>query len=220
MKQKIFISKNEDELKDLIVCLPEFDVIGHSFLSFEAVDFDISSNYDAVFFGSPRAVNFFLEKTILDHQIKIACVGKKTAEALENKGYHASFIVEKSGNIDVPHDEFLSWVGEKKILFPQSDRSLKSFSSLIRGKQKTEIVIYKTILSSCPIEKCDYYAFTSPSNVSAFFQENVIYPTSKIIAWGDSTAKAIMDHQLNPTYILTTSSIEELIDLLHKELSL
>ena len=63
MSTKIFISKSITEIDNLLDFTQEkeIELIAHSFLQFEAIAFKIESSYDAIFFGSPRAVDFFLD---------------------------------------------------------------------------------------------------------------------------------------------------------------
>lgn len=214
MKPKVFISKNEGEVQSLINQLPDFEFITHSFLEFTPNSFQAPEDYDAVFFGSPRAVTFFLRETSIQSNVGIGCVGKKTAQILIDLGYHVSFVLDKSGEIEQSKKKFTNWVSDKKIVFPISNRSLKSFSSLIPEIQKEEIVVYNTDSRCISIEHCDYYVFSSPSNVEAYFDCNEIPSSSQIIAWGESTQKSLEEHQLEVQYTLSTSSLAELIKVL------
>lgn len=210
MKHKIFISKNEGEVQDLIEKLTDFEFITYSFLEFTPNSFQAPEDYDAIFFGSPRAVTFFLREASIRPSAEIGCVGKKTAQILIDLGYIVTFVLDKSGEIEASKKKFTNWVSDKKIVFPLSNRSLRSFSSLIPKDQKEEIVVYNTDSKCKSIEPCEYYVFSSPSNVEAFFDCNQVPTSSKFIAWGESTQKSLEERQIKVQCTLSTSSVAEL----------
>ncbi|MBL4861995.1 MAG: uroporphyrinogen-III synthase, partial [Crocinitomicaceae bacterium] len=102
----------------------------------------MEGDYDIIFFGSPRAVTFFTNQERIDAQIAIACIGKKTAEQLQKKGYTVDFIGSSSSNPDEIGQTFKEWCGKKKVLFPISNRSLRSIASFFNIQQKIEVVVY------------------------------------------------------------------------------
>jgi hypothetical protein len=57
MKFKLFISKNINEIEQLINFAQEkeIELIAHSFLQFEAIPFKIESSYDALFFWESKS---------------------------------------------------------------------------------------------------------------------------------------------------------------------
>ena len=216
MAKRVFISKNASETQELQSFLTARGdkLVSHSFLSFEQLPFELNEKYDVIFFGSPRGVIFFKSRCTIAPDTVIACTGNKTAELLSQLGYEVAFKGENSGDISTVASEFKAWCGSRKVLFPSSDISLKSISSSFPDAQKVELPVYKTIINSKTIEPCDSYVFTSPSNVTGFLSSNVIPENSDIIAWGESTAKALKENGLSVTYTLADSSIESLIDYL------
>lgn len=196
------------------MALPHFEFIPHSFLHFSPEPFQITHDYDAIFFGSPRAVAFFLTEASIRSEAAIGCVGHKTAKTLKELGYKVDFTLEKSGEIEEAKKEFVQWVGAKKVLFPQSNRSLKSFSNLFDSNQKEEIVVYNTGIKCETIDNCEFYVFSSPSNVEAFLQCNQIAQPSPVIAWGESTKKSLEEHSIYVHHTLSTSNLHELIEVL------
>jgi hypothetical protein len=75
----------------------------------------------------------------------------------------------------------LKWVGERKVLFPTSDISVKTMSSVFSPDNKIEVAIYRTHIEAEIVLDCSYYVFTSPSNVQGFFRENSTPPDAIII---------------------------------------
>lgn len=192
-------------------------LIAHSFLRFEKVLFEIPGKFDVIFFGSPRAVVFFKAQYAIPAHVLIACTGAKTAELLEQIGSPPDFVGKNSGNISEVALEFKTWCGARHVLFPTSDLSLKTISSLLDPEQKTEIVVYKTELCHKEIEASDTYVFTSPSNVKGFIDAgNVIEEGALVIAWGESTAAYLTEKGIDVGEILSVASIEHLIQSLHK----
>ena len=122
MKRPLFISKNVNEIEQLInFCQErEIELIAYSFLQFEAIPFKIQSYYDAIFFGSPRAVDFFLDQEKLDSSVYIGCVGEITAQSLQEKGYTPNFVGKSAGDTSKIGLEFKELVQDKKVLFPQT----------------------------------------------------------------------------------------------------
>ena len=213
---KLFISKQINELDSLYNFAQEnhIEVIAHSFLQFEAIPFKIESTYDAVFFGSPRAVDFFLDQEKLDSSVFIGCVGEITAQSLQEKGYTPNFIGKSAGDTSKIGLEFKEVVQDKKVLFPQSSISNRSIGSLFPPDQIEEISIYKTATYPKSIPSCEYYVFTSPSNVDGFLIENQFPTNAKIIAWGKTTEKYLIEKGLKVEHTLKNSTVEELIEYL------
>ena len=223
LNKQLFISKNDSEIDPFRSQFEElgFEVEGHSFLSFSGVEFEALQNYNVIFFGSPRAVIFFMEGSSIPEGVEVACIGDKTAELLESLGYIVSFRGERSGEPGVVAEAFKVWLGSRtstplspKVLFPVSDRSLKTISSEIDEDQKEEVVVYSTEVKGKLVGVSDVYVFTSPSNVEGFFIDNVIPLGSEVIAWGKSTETTLISRGSAVNYCLTNSSFEELIEYL------
>ena len=221
LSNRIFISKNASEIDPVRSQFDElgFEVDSHSFLSFSSVESDshrveIARPYDVIFFGSPRAVIFFKASQSISESAKITCIGEKTAELLESLGYEVAFRGEKSGEPKVVAEEFRSFLGNRHVLFPVSDRSLKTISSLIGESQKEEVVVYSTKVVGKLVEVSDVYVFTSPSNVEGFFLDNVIPENAEVIAWGKSTEAALISRAASVLYCLKNASFEELFAFL------
>lgn len=216
MNKRLFISKQASELDPYRSELDHFSIEAHSFLSFESVAFDIRHPYEVIFFGSPRTVIFFKAQASISTNSAIACIGNKTAELLREMGHRVDFVGEKSGNPTHVGEAFRFWLGKRRVLFPLSDRSLKSISAFIEPAHKEEVVAYKTVVTSQEISPCDIYVFTSPTNVEGFLEHNIVPEYARVIAWGKSTETALISRAVPVEFCLKTSSFEELISLLLK----
>lgn len=216
MGKQVFISKNATEVEALSAYLESkgSTLIAHSFLEYSALNNTITEDYDIIFFGSPRAVLFFTDQYKLPAHVEIACVGSRTAEFIKSLGQEIAFSGEKQGNIIDVAQSFKRWCGNKKVLFPISSRSLKTFSSLFEMNQKIELKVYDTIVTGKKIETCDVYIYTSPSNFEGFIEKNEIPMHSKIVAWGESTKEAIEFTGARVDNVLREPNLEKLIDIL------
>lgn len=218
MRKQVFISKSQSELLEILpeLELLNLDLLTHSFLAFQSMTEEErdawNEDADVIFFSSPRSVIFFFAQHPLFKDVKIACTGKATAAILNDMGHEVAFMGEKSGDMAAVAQEFKVWCGDRKVLFPLSDRSLRTVSKLFPEDQKVEIIVYKTIIVSEKIPICDIYVFTSPSNVEGFFLENKISEGAYVISWGRSTSKRLNEYNVNSDYTLLNSSVQELLD--------
>ena len=218
MSKRLFISKNESEVAGLKEHLTTqgMTLLAHSFLQFEPIDFETTQDYDILFFSSPRSVVFFKYKCDIPASTALACVGGKTAELLAQMGFNVAFVGTQSGNVHDVAKSFKEWAGDRRVLFPISDISLKTVSSLFNDTQKIEVAVYKTKIVSRSIDDCDTYIFTSPSNVEGFIELNSVPDDATIISWGQSTRGYLLEKGIQPTHTLSDSSIEELIKILQE----
>lgn len=218
MRKQVFISKSQSELLEILpeLELLNLDLLTHSFLAFQSMTEEErdawNEDADVIFFSSPRSVVFFFAQHPLFKDVKLACTGNATAAILKDMGHEIDFIGENSGNMALVAQKFKAWCGNRKVLFPISDRSLKTVSNEFPEDQKVEIIVYKTIIVSEKIPTCDIYVFTSPSNVEGFFLENTIPASAYVISWGKSTSKRLNEYNVIPDYTLLDSSLQKLLD--------
>ncbi len=187
-------------------------------IRFETVDFEIplADSFDVIFFSSKRSVSsFFRRATVAPHHL-IACIGESTAQVLKNHVPQVHFIGKKSGRPAEVAEDFKVFVGSKKVLFPQSQVSNRSMQKELPKAQVIDVITYHTFSAPKKVEeKVDYLIFTSPSNVEAFLLLNKINPTSKLISWGETTTKRLLNHHIQPEITLEESSFEELMEVLN-----
>ena len=216
MVKSIFISKNPDEVRVLFDFLLENDqsLIAQSFLSFEKVKFTVAKNFDIVFFNSPRSVQFFLESYDIESDTVIACTGFKTAEIIASFGYSVHFIGNEASKTSQIAREFKEWSKGRSVLFPISNISLKTISSVFSEEEKEELIVYNTNFEAEEIPNCDTYIFTSPSNVRGFLLNNTIPNNAKVISWGESTTRELGASGIVVNHVLLHATIEELFDIL------
>ena len=191
-------------------------LIAQSFIHFEPVPFSVRESFDVIFFSSPRSFLFYKLLNDIPKNVLIACPGNKTAKLINELGFTVSFFGDKSGNIQSMAKEFKEWCGDKRILFPSSNRSLQTVSSLFPESQKEIVIVYNTKIVSKPLEYCDIYVFTSPSNAEGFLTVNEVPEHASVYSWGESTTAYLNEKNIHVTSTLENSSIEDLIALLSK----
>lgn len=216
MVRSIFISRNSEELPLLTkYCTDQnIQLIPQSLVRFEEVKHTLDLFPEVLFFSSIRSAEYFLTQQAILPQTAIATIGAKTAEKLEKLGLKVDFIGSVAGHPETVAAEFSQWLNGRKVVIPCSDRSNRSIASVLPADQVLEIVVYKTILDSKKMEDCDLYIFSSPSNLEAFLLQNRIPSDSQIIAWGTTTEKALKKKGLKSNWVLSTSSEEEVIEIL------
>ena len=192
------------------------NLIAQSFIHFEPIPFAVSKPYEVIFFSSPRSFLFYKLLNNISKDVLIACTGNKTAELITEMGFTVSFFSKKSGNIHSTAIEFKSWCGNRRILFPVSDRSLQTVSGIFLDEQKEVVIVYKTKIVSKPLDFCETYVFTSPSNAEGFLTVNEVPKNAIVYSWGESTTKYLIERNVNVTTTLVNSSLDDLMRIISK----
>lgn len=215
--KRIFISKELTELAHLPAFCAEhsIELMAHSCITFSAVPFVLNEPYDVVFFGSVRAASFFLTNYSLPSEVEVACIGETTAEKLRALQLPVSFIGKKAGSPSEVADEFKTWLGTRRVLFPLSSVSKESIVKVIPEGQSKKVIVYETLPKAVHLETLDLAVFTSPSNLESFLLAGNKLPKQSI-AWGNTTLKAMHLHQIEPDFTLENSNELELIYVLKK----
>tara|TARA_B100000508_G_scaffold141096_1_gene146844 strand:- start:70464 stop:71123 length:660 start_codon:yes stop_codon:yes gene_type:complete len=214
----LFVSKKVT-YAPLLDFLREKNIVlnGQSMIEFEPVDFNCPdpSSYDIIFFSSQRAASFYLENCSIPSSVQIATIGATTSSFLRKRGINVDFEGEKSGDPQKVASEFASFIGNKKVLFPQSDRSQRSMQRQLDSDQVIDLIVYSTLLRPIKLAgKCQTLVFTSPSNVEAFLRKNQISIDQKVVAWGNTTKASLEKEQIKVDHTLEKSSFEELTNFL------
>jgi uroporphyrinogen-III synthase len=190
----VFISKNESEIPGLL----EFarregvDLIAQSFLEFTEVPYQISFPIDCVFFGSPRAFEFFNHDMVDLSGVDVACAGSKTGKSLNDYEINIDFQANDNLPLNDNAKNFGKWASGKRVLFPTSNLSLGTYSDQVKDEFRQIVVSYNTLILEKFVPKCKVYFFTSPSNVEGFLKKNKFENPLKIFAWGSSTSEYML----------------------------
>ncbi len=217
MTKSIFISKHSSEVLELQQFTDANDIhlTAKSFLTFKPVDFDLPASFDVIFFGSPRAVMFYQSRYSVPNSVQIASVGGKTSALLQSMGYEVVFNGEGKGSITEVAKRFQEWLGDRNVLFPVSTRSLGTISKGLSKQQAFHVSCYETKIVEHELSATyDVYVFTSPSNVEGFFGKNELPESATVIAWGESTLRALKDMEVSTATTLCNPSFSDLIKTL------
>ncbi len=210
----VFISKNVvyDPLLELLQS-NGIQLIDQPLITFEAVDFICpdSADYSNIFFSSPRAVEYYLNRCTVLANTRIASIGKATSEALKARNCTIDFEGDKSGQPGEVARAFTTFAEGKTVLFPQSDRSNRSMQQRLPSEQVVDLVVYKTLLQPRTFSPApSVLVFTSPSNAEAYLRKNSILETQTIITWGQTTAAFLNEESIDVHHSLRHSTFQEL----------
>lgn len=165
-------------------------------------------NIDWIFFSSRNGVEFFFKlKPALSKKVKFGVVGRGSEDALRRHGHLADYVGE-SGDVQDVAVEFSNLVKGETVLFPRAQDSLLTISKALSADTKVvDLPIYETVIADQTDKTfADVLIFTSPSNVDAYFKNNLLDPGQKVIAIGSSTGKKL--EEMGVTYILPFSPDE------------
>lgn len=182
--------------------------------------------FDWIIFTSHNAVNYFF-KTVSPKNIKgikIAAVGKKTAESLSNFGVKTDFIpsdftAETLGN-EIPV------LPNEKVFIPHSALSTNNLVEQLHNKNALveTLAIYdnqavkysKEELDKILNKPIDFITFTSGSCVKAYINNNIHLSNAKIICIGPSTAKVAAENNLEVAAIPNEYTVEGMVEEIKK----
>lgn len=215
----LFISKKVTQPEFLAYAkAAEIDMVDTSMISFVEVPFECPEmKFEVIFFTSPRSAQFYLDRCSLPSNIEIATIGKVTSDYVTSQGYTVSFTGVTSGIPALVSKEFKEFVGNRKVLFPQSNYSQRSMQERLVNDQITDLVVYKTALTPVKLEASpSVLVFTSPTNVESFLQVNSVSENQKVIAWGKTTEGFLNKNGIKADFTLDYSSFDELREILEK----
>ncbi|HEY4194354.1 MAG TPA: hydroxymethylbilane synthase [Mucilaginibacter sp.] len=168
----------------------------------------ILRDIDWIFFSSKNAIEYFFQlHPQLPKDIKFGVMGSGSEEMLRLKGYFTSYTGFGIDTVDVA-EEFAKLANGLKVLFPCAEGSLRSIQHGMSDDTKIiDLPVYETVLEE-EVEGtgADILVFTSPSNVEAYFADNLLVPGQKVIAIGKSTGRKF--DEMGTTYILPFSPDE------------
>jgi len=151
----------------------------------------ILRNIDWIFFTSKNAVEYFFElKPQFPKKVKFGVMGSGSENTLRRIGHFADYTGEGIDTADVAED-FAQLANGSTVLFPGAENPMRSIHQALSADTKIiDLPVYETVyLENVEKSYADILVFTSPSNVEAYFEENLLEPNQKIVAIGKSTGK-------------------------------
>ena len=165
---------------------------------------------DWVFFGSKNGIeNFFKLEPRLSKRTKFAVIGRGSEEMLRQHGHTPEFSGERLGiNMEEIAEEFTKIADGTTVLIPRAKDSLETIQKSLTANTKiVNLPVYQTrIDTNVSKSNADVLIFTSPSNVEAYFADNLVDPGQQIICIGRSTGRKI--EELGLSYTLPYSPDE------------
>jgi hydroxymethylbilane synthase len=211
---KVFISREIGEHNYFRKALEKHDIeiegrsLIRTFPIVNVLDPFYLKNIDWIFFSSRNAVEYFFNlKPVLSKKVQYGVVGRGSEDALRKHGELADYVGE-SGDITEVAETFAELVSGKTVLFPRAQDSLQSIQKLLKADTKVvDLPIYETVVED-EIDQtyADVLIFTSPSNVDAYFADNLLDPGQQVIAIGNSTGRKF--DEMGVTYTLPYSPDE------------
>ena len=165
---------------------------------------------DWIFFASKNGIeNFFKLEPRLSKRTKFAVIGRGSEEMLRQFGHAPEFSGERLGiNMEEIAAEFAKIASGTTVLIPRAKDSLETIQKSLTPETKViNLPVYQThIDTDVSKSNADVLIFTSPSNVEAYFADNLVDPGQQIICIGHSTGRKI--EELGLTYTLPYSPDE------------
>ena len=151
---------------------------------------------------------------------KIAAIGNKTKESIESFGFSVDFIPSKPYGTNL-FKEFIQSenIEAKNIIYPQAEVVISEPQTMFKTSKADfyDIICYRTEENRCReqmIERFtsdDYIFFTAPSSVHSY-QHQFGNPKAKLIAIGQTTAKAIEKENWKLNITLDKPEIEKVLE--------
>lgn len=168
-----------------------WQVEGQSLVRLEALPFEVPQGVDWIFFSSKNAVAFFFASPASPAPPLWAALGPATAAALAERVQRVDFIGD--GDPVRSAEAFLLLAAGQTVLFPAAKHSMESVPQQLGTRIRSLLL---PVYGNYPVENpepraADVLVFTSPMNAKAYFQANTLRQGQRLVAIGDSTARAL-----------------------------
>ncbi|MBE9602442.1 hydroxymethylbilane synthase [Pedobacter sp. MC2016-24] len=194
---KVFISREVGEHNYLRKALEkhQIEIDGRSLIRtfpiVNVLDPFYLKHIDWIFFSSRNGVDYFFNlKPVLPKHVKFGVAGRGSEDSLRRAGHLADYVGE-GGDIEDVAALFAEQVAGQTVLFPRAQDSLLTIQKALKPDTRViDLPIYETVMED-DIDQtyAEVLIFTSPSNVDAYFVDNLLDPGQQVIAIGNSTAK-------------------------------
>jgi uroporphyrinogen-III synthase len=211
--KRIFISRDLGANSPFRALLGERALIeGQSLVAFEALPIQVLPTCDWLFFYSKKGIQFGWEAlSDLVAAPKVAVLGQASAEYLSaDFGCAADFI--GTGAPESTAAAFLALAKGQRVCFVQAKQSRQSVAKLLGQQiQAQSLAVYNNQpKASLELPVCDILVFTSPLNAQAYYQHYQPLPHQKVVAIGQTTAKALRQLGITPHKISAVPHEREL----------
>lgn len=158
----------------------------------------ILKHVDWIFFSSKNGIeHFFALEPRLSKKTKFAVVGRGSEEMLRQYGHAAAYTGQDEG-IDTEEIGRIFAVNHPNttVMFPRAKGSLQTIQKQMTADIKViDLPVYETVLAeNVSKSNAELLIFTSPSNVDAYFANNLVDPEQTIISIGYSTGQKLAEY--------------------------
>jgi hydroxymethylbilane synthase len=161
----------------------------------------ILKNVDWIFFTSKNAVEYFFNlQPVFSKKIKFGVMGAGSEDALRRQGHFADYVGD-SGDTNIVGQDFAQLANGTTVLFPGSESAMRSVQkNMSADTHIIDLPVYETVLvDEVQGTAAEVLVFTSPSNVEAYFTDNLVDPGQKLVAIGHSTGNKLAELGLKYT---------------------
>jgi uroporphyrinogen-III synthase len=170
----------------------------------------ILKHVDWIIFSSKNGIeHFFNLEPRLSKKTKIGVIGRGSEEILRKYDRVADFSGDSEGiNMEEIAKKFAELANGGTVLIPRAKESLETIQKALSPDTKIiNIPVYETVLEeNVDPSNAEVLVFTSPSNVEAYFADNLLEPGQKVICIGRSTGAKF--DEMNVPYTLPYSPDE------------
>ncbi|MGI4805366.1 MAG: hydroxymethylbilane synthase [Janthinobacterium lividum] len=155
----------------------------------------ILRNIDWIFFTSKNGVEYFFNlQPQLPKKVKFGVMGTGSENALRAFGHRADYVGESVDSAEVGA-EFAKLANGSTILFPAAEDPMRIIHQALSAETKNiDLPVYETVMEeNAEASAAEVLIFTSPSNVEAYFADNLLDVDQQVIAIGKSTGKKLSE---------------------------
>jgi len=216
LPQSVFISREVDENSYFARAMAKHNITieGRSLIKIfpiiNKLDPFILKHVDWIIFSSKNGIeHFFNLEPRLSKKTKIGVIGRGSEEILRKYDRVADFSGDSEGiNMEEIAKKFAELANGGTVLIPRAKESLETIQKALSPETKIiNIPVYETVLEeNVDPSNAEVLVFTSPSNVEAYFADNLLEPGQKVICIGRSTGAKF--DEMNVPYTLPYSPDE------------
>lgn len=217
-EKTVFISKDlgKDNLILSGLVSSGYKIFHESLIQISPIRFSYAQKTKWIFFSSKNSIeHFFNQEPVLEKDTKFGVMGKSSADYLSSFGKQADFIGEGVDTNQIGK-KFAEIIKNETVLFPQALDSLQTIQKhLSFGNISSNLFVYKTTLKTdLNIPSCEILVFTSPSNVSAYFNKYKFLPGQKAVAMGSSTLRQLNSYGVKKALMPTSFDDKGLLEVI------
>lgn len=216
MKPSVFISRSYSQAGSFIEMVEPYvsRITAQSLISFGEIKAPELPDAGWLLFYSRSGVDFFIGQhnpaKVHEQGLKTASFGPKTAAYLSEKGFDIDFT--GTGEAKSTAERLISIIGNDQITFVRGSKSLHSLDAYIPDdSRKNDMIVYsQTPKANIPIAFHDILVFTSPMNLKAYLNSNILKANQNVITIGATTATAGLRNGIETIHIAKEASMEGL----------